>query len=542
MAEANQYSTVDIGYDSLGKVVRQSLPYVTDSINYSTPDLGQPAKTYTYDTLDRVLTEATPVGITTYSYDGLTTTIYDANNNRKDFTRDTQGNLVAVKEYNDTEIYTTDYEYNLSNQLTKITDALGNERNFSYDELGNLISQDMVHIAGTPNPATISYTYDKNGNVLTKNNFNGQTINYTYDDLNRPLTESINGQTQISYTYDQGDYNNGQLTQVNYFNNNQQNYNYDILGRLTDYDAIIDSAEYNLGYDYNLANSPKEIIYPNDQEAIYGFNPVGQIDSVSFDDGLTAELLANNISYNVNGQLIGLQRNNGYTTNYTYDPQANYRLTNLITLDNLQNPVQQIGYTYDNVGNITDMTDSSNSDLGKQVTYTYDDLNRLTSASADYTTSTASDYSINYTYNAIGNMTANSDLGNLLYNSSNPHQLTQIGSNRYYYDQAGNMNGKPGNAMYWDHRDRLIKSVGMDKNPTFYEYDYNNQRLVKQVNQRVKPRLIDPLAGQTIESAGNEVINIDDLLGNTAPAGSYSANRSRPRFDFFGKSRNCRVN
>ena len=45
--------------------------------------------------------------------------------------------------------------------------------------------------------------------------------------------------------------------------------------------------------------------------------------------------------------------------------------------------LQNISYTYDGVGNITQITDRSDTGAGKSVTFGYDDLHRLTLASTD---------------------------------------------------------------------------------------------------------------------------------------------------------------
>ena len=244
------YSTIDTAYDNQGRVNRQSLPYETTSLDYSAPNLSQPAKTYTYDALDRVLSETTPVGVTSYQYDGLTTIITDPNGVRKDLTNDAYGNLVAVKEYNNAgaNIYTTNYDYSLTNKLSKIIDSAGNIRNFTYDALDNLTNQDMVHTPSTANPKKITYTHDKNGNVLTETSFKNDNISYVYDDLNRVLLEKLSGVTKITYTYDQSANNIGQLTKADYGGGNKKAYDYDVWGRLKTATTTIDNIDYVLQY------------------------------------------------------------------------------------------------------------------------------------------------------------------------------------------------------------------------------------------------------------------------------------------------------
>jgi len=723
---ASEWSTVDISYDEEGRVARQSLPYYTSSISYTSPDTNQPAKTYTYDAIDRVLTETTPVGVTTYQYDGFNTIIIDANGHRKDLLKDAYGNLIQVVEENEyttftdfqfevdvdtlalwhmngslgslakkdnaegtsdydlaenniesaggfnggdngaydfekdnsaylsvpdyteldldtdftieawvkfesaaqddelrtivskdggdlsrqylfgyrndasglgysglyfsmssdgsksvingsalwawepnlnewhyvvasyhrldgaievfadgeslglsynfpnsvydddnifriganagggywdglidevrisntaheledisgyyngfnkvvTEVnsnfYTTTYDYTLTNKLEKITDSQGNIRNFHYDELDNLDWQDMVHLSSVVNPKKIQYTHDKNGNVLTETSFKGDAISYVYDDLNRVLYEKLSGVNQISYTYDQGDYGKGQLTYADYGSNNHKAYTYDIFGRVAYSTTTIENENFTMGFEYNLNGDPETITYPNGWQVIYHYNSVGQVDEVQLDKGQGAVTLVDNIEYNASGQMTHLERANGIDTSYTYDPNQNYRLTDMETTDGVD-MLQDLSYTYDDVGNITRIDDNSDTDLAKVVYYDYDDLNRLASSTVNYLGHPADNYSRQYEYDEVGNMTYNSELGTMNYTNNNPHQLSGYGSRTFVYDDAGNMTRNGGITKFsWDWRNRLKNTYDIaSENNTYYKYDHNNQRFLK---------------------------------------------------------------
>lgn len=442
---------------------------------------NEPYKIYTYDTLDRILTESTPVGVTSYEYDGFTTTITDANGNQKDLIKDAYGNLVQVKEYNNGEIYTTDYEYTLTSKLEKITDSEGHVRNFVYDELDNLVSQDMVHHADNPTPATMTYTHDKNGNIVTQTDFASKTISYTYDSLNRPLTEKTGFTTKIAYTYDQGAYGQGQLTFANYQENNTKAYAYDILGRVVTATTTIQGTPYVLRYEYNLDNNLTKVIYPNNFTVDYTYNDIGQIDSVA----LNSDILANNIEYNANGQMIYVARDNGVTTTYTYDPEQNYRLVNLASVKDTDT-LQDIDYIYDSVGNITEITDNSDTVLAKTTIYEYDDLYRLATSTVDYLDAGMTDYTRGYAYDPIGNMIYNSATSTYAYANDNPHQLSAVGNVNLIYDNYGNQTYDGTYNYTWDWRERMATSyVAGTQAVTKYYYDHNNQRLLKYFKDKI---------------------------------------------------------
>ncbi len=142
--------------------------------------------------------------------------------------------------------------------------------------------------------------------------------------------------------------------------------------------------------------------------------------------------------------------------------------------------IQNLTYTYDSVGNITELVDASVTLSAVSTAYTYDDLNRLTTAST--TVASSSPYSRTFSYDAIGNLTNKSDQGAYTYSgagTANPHAATQIGSVTYTYDDNGNLTGNSaGLSNVWGYRNELISSTeGTDV--TSFVYDHNGQRMKK---------------------------------------------------------------
>ena len=127
--------------------------------------------------------------------------------------------------------------------------------------------------------------------------------------------------------------------------------------------------------------------------------------------------------------------------------------------------LQSIQYTYDAVGNITSIVDNSATGAGKAITYAYDDLYRLTSASTTAASSTP--YMRTFAYDHIGNITYKSDQGAYGYYGdtgslyANPHAVTDIASSTTLtYDNNGNLLTS-GNASYtWNYRNQLTQAGG----------------------------------------------------------------------------------
>jgi RHS repeat-associated protein len=117
--------------------------------------------------------------------------------------------------------------------------------------------------------------------------------------------------------------------------------------------------------------------------------------------------------------------------------------------------LQDISYSYDLAGNITQVVDASDNATRKTVSYVYDDLDRLKSATAVNGASPL--YTESYAYNTIGNLLTKSVsinggasatstyayAGNQGSNYANPHAVTSIttGSRArtFAYDRNGNV-------------------------------------------------------------------------------------------------------
>lgn len=477
---SGQYIVSYKQYDSQGRVAKETLPAFTNTISYNPAPSFSTAKTYTYDALDRLLTEVTPTGTTSYAYDGLITTITDPRNKVKKLTRDAFDNLVKVEELNNGSTYTTTYEYTLTNKLKKITDALGNIRTFTYDALDNLTQQDMVHKSSVANPVHWTYTYDKNGNVLSKVDPKSQTTNYSYDALNRLLQENFTSKTGIEYalTYDQGSGQLGRLTHVVGSDGLVTDYTYDKQGKPLTVTRTIDGTSYVLTYAYDWNGNVTSITYPEGERVDYLYNAAGQINQVNKVKNGVTTVLAQGVTYSPLGQITHLQRGNNVTTDYTYDANQSYRLTRLRTVSGSV-VLQDIAYTYDANGNILTLVDTSQTALAKSVTYIYDDLNRLTSAVVTGSGSGAN-YTQTYSYDATGNMLTNSAVGTYAYTLDNPQQARTMGATTYTYDGNGNVNYINSDFQNYDWRDRMNYSrLAGSADHVEYTYDHTNQRVKK---------------------------------------------------------------
>jgi YD repeat-containing protein len=204
-------SEVRTTYDGMDQVVSKSNPFfpLTDS----------PVYTYfSYDALGRMTKQTAPDGSQrTWTYSGNATTATDEAGNATTSYTDALGRLTKVVEPGG---LTTLYTYDALNNLTGVS-QLGNGadaprvRSFTYDSLSRLLcaSNPENSTAACPatatsiyTPGTTGYSYDFNGNVLSKTDARSVTTNYTYDWLNRVLTKTYSnapaGSNASCYQYD----------------------------------------------------------------------------------------------------------------------------------------------------------------------------------------------------------------------------------------------------------------------------------------------------------------------------------------------------
>jgi RHS repeat-associated protein len=212
-------STNTYAYDTLGRM--------TSLTNSLTGQFG-----YSYDALSRRTALTRPNGInTSYGYDSLSrllNVLHKAGTATLDgagYTYDNAGNRTAKTNYlnNTTEQYTYDPTY----QLTQVTQGTTTTESYSYDAVGNRLSSLSMspyaynssnELTSTP---TTAFTYDNNGNTLTKvdstgttaYNWNfenrltsvvlpgaGGTATFIYDPLGRRIQKSSsNGTTNFLY-------------------------------------------------------------------------------------------------------------------------------------------------------------------------------------------------------------------------------------------------------------------------------------------------------------------------------------------------------
>ena len=479
-----------VKYDERGQIKEKYLPYIVPSSgNYVAPNYAQLKISYEYDPIGRVTKTTGPDKVSScVQYDGWIVTAIDGNGHKLQSEKDAFGRLIKVTEYNGAETYITQYKYDALGNLEETIDAQDNKTIIKYDSLGRKISMN------DPDMGEWSYEYDAVGNLKKQTDAKGQTINFQYDGINRLVEKSgLSPQGtvpdfSVTYAYDtvtlDNPYAKGRLTKVTDPSGTTEFF-YDNLGREIKTvkglspQGTVPTEYYTVERTYDSIDRLKTVTYPDGEVITYAYNVAGGIETIK---GLSPQgtvPYVTNVDYNEYGQMIRVDYGNGTYTTYKYD-DYNFRLENLQT-NNGQTVIQNLSYTFDNVGNVLSIKDDVSPTNSQS--FGYDDLNRLTNA----TSGTGGYGNITYAYNSIGNMTSRTSLRGaegdeaISYaygeGTAGPHAVTSytLSDNRYTlaYDANGNMTQKEYEGgvknFIYDIENRLIE-VGIPKERQVQDY------------------------------------------------------------------------
>jgi YD repeat-containing protein len=186
-------ATRTFGYDLAGRLNSAGTPAGTDTFGYD--DAGNllsaagpsGASSFTWNGDNQATSAATPAGTTSYTYDNA-------------------GRLATLT--NPAPAATLTYGYNQESQVSSISYGSGNDtRTFGYDGLHRLTS-DTLATPGGQTVASQDYSYDPNGNMMSKTTTGltgaGSTT-FGYDWANR-LTSVTSGGTTTNYGWDNAGY------------------------------------------------------------------------------------------------------------------------------------------------------------------------------------------------------------------------------------------------------------------------------------------------------------------------------------------------
>jgi RHS repeat-associated protein len=295
-----------------------------------------------------------------YTALGLPTRTTDPNGVATDYTYDARGNLLTATQLLPTGNRATTYTYNGANQPLDIAGPTGAVARLRYNaalrlhQVGNALNEfaTLPYDVPTNTAQTRSprHTPSLSGSTPVANAAGEFVATTEQDSLGRPWKVKGNAGQQVSYTYD----GNGNVLTRTDASNRITRYAYDALNRLTTLTAPDGGIT---RYAYDAEGNLATVTDPRGLITRYEYNGFGEVTKrTSPDTGVT------NYTYDVAGRLSTETRANGSVISYAYD--ALNRMTSRTAAGVTES------YTYDEgtygKGRLTRLNDATGS-----TTYTY---------------------------------------------------------------------------------------------------------------------------------------------------------------------------
>lgn len=363
----------DVVYNTKGQVWKTSEPYFPGN----TPLWN----VNTYDNAGRIHTQTDAAGsVTTFTYNGYTTTVTDALGHSTIRETDCHGNLVQSTDH---EGGIVEYQYDVDGHCTQLVGPRTTVT-MQYDLRGNrtqLVDPDL---------GTTTSVYNAYGELVSQTDSKGTTT-YAYDLLGRITTETRPDMT-VTNVYDTRFV--GAITSTSASNGTSTQYYYDSYGRTTQQVETTGNNSFTVATSYDAQNHPATITYPNNYAIDYGYSTNGLLTSVK--DHSTHSVIWQLTQQDARGNATQETLGNGLVTTNTYHT-ATGRLTAISTPG-----IQNWTYAYDAIGDLI-----QRKDVARNMTegFTYDTLGRLVEVKKNGLTAQQS------AYDAAGNVVSRTGVG-----------------------------------------------------------------------------------------------------------------------------------
>ena len=381
----------DAVYNRKGQIISKSEPYFAGDVPLWTE--------YEYDNAGRTIKEKKPDGATaTMSYNGLTTSVTDANGNTSSKTYDMDGNLAVST---DATGYTVTYKYDASDRCIQITGPR-TTTTIEYDKFGNRTK------LSDPDLGTIEYTYTPYGELASQTDSKG-TAEYVYDLIGR-ITDEKRKDFTYSYTYD-AEWK-GALSGAACSNGIARELSYDSYGRVVTENESIFGNTYTTRRTYDNFSRLSTLEYPSGFKVRNNYAPTGYLESVSSADNTKNYWKA--VSSNAAGQPLSESLGNGMGIDMAYDTAGR--------TVSIQVPgILARSFSYDSNGNLNGRSDNIRN---LTETFSYDSLDRLTAASDNR------GHVTDIRYDGAGNITYKTGLGSVFY-TDGTNRISSVKGEKY---------------------------------------------------------------------------------------------------------------
>lgn len=492
-------------YNSQGLVVAESRPaFLGDPVYWSQA---------TYDALGRVTSTTAPDGGTTRStYAGLSSATTDALGRTSRSTKNAAGWLAQSV---DAQGNAVTFTHDADGHVVSTVDPNKQRHTWSYDLRGRLTRE------VSPDRGAVAFTYNAFGELVSERwEATGAETRVVVDALGRVVRRTAPEGTTV-YRYDTGLGAIGKLTSEEFTPDgdgvvaNTRSYAYDARARLVGVEHVIDGETFHTTSTYDALSRLVSVTEPSGLALSYSYDAQGH--HVSIANATSGLEYWRAIDTAADGQVRVERLGNGRSTTRDLDPKTG-RVTAIRTPnregsvacvpavctmdmatydaqtksdaagctfseDNGRSErlpqgcasvtVQSYLASYDLVGNLTSRRDLV---TGLDEAFEYDALSRLKSAklAANGTALEKANAgkTVTYAYDAVGRLTARSDVGQYAYEGPKPHAVTRTTgpvAAEFTYDVSGNLLSGHGRTLTWT---SFQKPLRIERGEAFSEFAY----------------------------------------------------------------------
>jgi RHS repeat-associated protein len=356
--------------------------------------------------------------------------------------------MIKTEELNwDQTVYsTTNYTYNVRDQLTNINQA-GLQRSFTYDGYGRIATRT------TPEQGTSTFTHYNNDLLQTVTDARGAIATYLYNgrhmvtNINFTVSGSVAATPNVTYGYDSAGNRTSMTDGLG-----SASYVYNTASQMTSETRTFNglTGSFTLSYGYNLAGQLNSFTNPWNAQVGYGHDKIGRAASVSGSGYAGVTSYVNSMAYRAFGPKQ-ISYSNGRTLTMQYDNRM--RLTDWSTPSVLR---MQYNYSWEHDGRVGFARNLDDETLDRY--YGYDHVGRITVSRSGNEARLAINeqvpliqngpYSHGYQYDQWGNVTFREGWGGD--NPSYTATYTNNKRNGLTYDAAGNVTNDGGQNFTYD--------------------------------------------------------------------------------------------
>lgn len=318
-------------------------------------------------------------------------------------------------------------------RLATATDGEANRTTYEYDGYDRLAKVRFPVVAKGANASSATdyeqYTYDDNGNVLTRRTRHGETLTFTYDALNRLTRKTVPSRGGLAATHTRDVYFGYDLlgrpkyARFDSANGEGLSFVFDALGRMTSHTQALDGASRTLSYLYDAAGRRTRMTWPGGGYVAYAYDTLGRPTAIT--DSASATLRS-----------------------YSYGPSGSLA-------SDAAGGVASGSYGIDDAGRLESMTRNlAGTALDVTTTFAYNPAGQLTSETRSNDAYAWDDH-------------VNADR---VYTANGRNQYTAAGPASFTYDANGNLTSDGTTTFTYDIENRLVGASGGGSSTTL-RYD-----------------------------------------------------------------------